>query len=135
MRKQPALLEHIADAPAVRRHVDARRGIEQHRIVERDAAAIGRDQPGDQVDERGLAGAGGSEQRGHAARALELRGERELAEPLFDVDGEHRHSPWKRVPARRASHSEATSAASEIAIATSTRRPAAASPPGIWVKV
>ena len=47
---------------------------------------------------------------------------REVAEPLFDVDGQHAQSPWKRMPARRANHSEATSAASEMTIATTTRR-------------
>ena len=42
MREQPALLEHIADAAAVRRHVDARGAVEQHVLAERDAAAVGR---------------------------------------------------------------------------------------------
>ena len=40
VRKQPALLEHVADAAAVRRHVDAPRGVEQHR---RRRARCGRD--------------------------------------------------------------------------------------------
>src|SRR5262249_9814199 len=40
------------------------------------------------------------------------------------------YSPWKRMPARRASHSDSTSATSESTIATTTSRPAAASPPG-----
>ena len=39
------------------------------------------------------------------------------------------------VPARRANHSEAISAASEMTIATTTSRTAAASPPGTWVSV
>ena len=56
-----------------------------------------------------------------------------FAEPLLDVDREHRQSPWKRMPARRANHSDATSAASAITIATTTSRTAAASPPGICV--
>ena len=46
--------------------------------------------------------------------ASNLRGEREVAEPLFDVDGEHAQSPWKRMPARRANHSDAISAASAM---------------------
>ena len=57
------------------------------------------------------------------------------AELLLHVDGEHDHSPWKRMVARRASHSEASSAANASTIAIKTSRPAAASPPGTWVKV
>ena len=68
MREQPAFLEHVADAAAVRRHVDARCAVEQHGVVERDAAAVRRDQAGDHVDDRGLAGARRAEQRGDAAR-------------------------------------------------------------------
>ena len=86
VRKQPALLEHIADAAAVGRHVDPRGAVEQHVVVERDAAAVRRQQAGDHVDERGLAGAGRPEQRGRAARGLELGGDLKFAEPLFDVD-------------------------------------------------
>jgi hypothetical protein len=50
MREQSALLKHIADAAAVRRHVDAGGGVEQHGLVETDAAPVRRDQPGDHVD-------------------------------------------------------------------------------------
>src|SRR5262249_30163893 len=131
VREQASLLEYVADAPAMRRHVDAVLGIEQDGVIEHDAAAVRRDQAGDNVGERGLAGAGGTEQRGDAARRVEARLQGKIAEPLFHVEREHPHSPWKRVPARRASHSAAISAASEMAIATSTSRPAAASPPGI----
>ena len=70
------------------------------------------------------------------AGGLEARGEREVAQPLFDVDREHRHSPWKRMPARRASHSDGDQRArARSTIATSTSRPAAASPPGTCVSV
>ena len=135
MREQPALLKDIADAAAVGRHVDPRGGVEQHGIVKADAAPVRSDQPGDHVDERRFARARGAEQGGHAACGFEARRKREVAQPLLHVEGQHAHSPWKRVPARRASHSATMSAASEIAIATSTSRPAAASPPGIWGKV
>ena len=77
VRKQPAFLEHVADAAPVRRHVDARARIEQHACVERDAAAVRRHQARDHVDDRGLAGAGRAEQRGHAVRGFELRGDAE----------------------------------------------------------
>ena len=41
----------------------------------------------------------------------------------------------RRAPMRRASSSEASSAAIEIAIDTRVSRSAPASPPGIWVRV
>ena len=49
------------------------------------------------------------------------------------IDAQHRLFPVQALPARRANHSDATSAASEIAIATSTSRSAAASPLGVCV--
>jgi len=89
MGEQPSLLEHIADAAPVCRHVDARRAVEQHGVVERDAAAVRRHQSADHVDDRGLAGARRPEQRGDVPRAFEFRGDRERAELLLHVDGEH----------------------------------------------
>src|SRR5262249_2756634 len=130
MGKQPALLKYAAYTAAMRRQVDARSGIEQHGAVERHAAAAGRDQAGAENDDRRLAGPRTTEQRGHALGGLELGGQQKIAQAFFDVEGKHAHSPWKRMPARRANHSDAISAASASAIATSTRRPAAASPPG-----
>src|SRR5262249_14260037 len=135
MREQASLLKDVTDATAGRRHMEARGGIEQHGVVEPDASPVRREEPGDHVDERGLARARGAEQSGDAACRFEARRQREVAQPFLHVDREHAHSPWKRVPARRASHSATTSAASELPSATRTSRPAAASPPGTWVKV
>src|SRR6202008_573149 len=112
------------------RHMDAAGRVEQHGVVEADAASVRSNQPGDDMGERGLAGTRGAEQRSHAGRGLEAGGELEFTELLFHVERQHHPSPWKRVPARRASHSAATNAISEIAIATTTRCPAAASAPG-----
>src|SRR5580704_18895073 len=135
MREQPAVLEYIADAAAMRRHVDAARGVEQHRVVEGDRATVGREQTGDHVDDRGLAGTRRPEQRRHAARRMEAHAKLQRAKLLLHIDGEHDYSPWKRMVARRPSHSEANSAANANTIAIKTSRPAAASPPGTWVKV
>ena len=112
-----------------------RGGVEQHRVVEGDRAAVRREQAGDHIDDRGLAGARRPEQRRRAARRIEAHGKLQRAKLLLHVDGEHDHSPWKRTLARRASHSEANSAANANTIAIKTSRPAAASPPGTWVKV
>src|SRR5262249_20933717 len=67
MREEAPLLEHIADATAVSGYVDARGGIKQHGIVELDASPVRGDEPRDYVDESRLAGAGRTEQGGHAA--------------------------------------------------------------------
>ena len=41
MRKEPALLEHVADAPAMLRDEYPAFGIDQRPVVEHDAAAVG----------------------------------------------------------------------------------------------
>ena len=135
MRKQPPLLKDVADASAVHRHVDAGCGIKQRRMIELDVPAVGRNQPRDHVHQRCLSGARGAEQAGDPTFAFEARADEEFAQAFLHLQRQHAHSPWKRMPARRASHSAAIRAASEMMISTTTRRPAAASPPGIWVKV
>ena len=82
MRKQPRILEHIADAAAMGRDMDARGGVVERLAVDGDDAAIGLQQSRDHVDQRGLAGAGGAEQSGDAALAGEGGFEREFAELL-----------------------------------------------------
>src|SRR5262249_48956542 len=119
----------------MRRHVDSIGGVEQHRVVEANVPAVRRDQPGNHADERRLSRARSAEHTRYSARRLVPRGKGSRHQPFLPAERAHAHSPWKRGPARRASHSATTKTASEIAIATSTRRPAAASPPGIWVKV
>ena len=98
--------------------------------VDRDGAAIGPQQAGDHVDQRGLAGAGGAEQAGDAAFAGERGFDRELAELFCDVDAQHGQFPCRRCVARRANHSEAISAPIAMTIETTTSRSAAASPSG-----
>ena len=78
MRKQPRILEHIADAPPVRRDVNARGRVIERLAVERDDAAVGPQQSCDHVDQRGLAGAGRAEQAGDAALAFERGLKREI---------------------------------------------------------
>src|ERR1700722_8679110 len=137
MRKQPAFLKHIADMTSMRRYVDALGCVEKRGAVERDKAAIRSQQSGDHADDAGLAGARRPEQGGGASSRLEAHGEFERAELLLHVDSQHDYSPWKRMPARRANHSDKISAASASTIATSTRRPASTSPPGtcnnVWI--
>ena len=71
MRKQPAFLKHIAYAPPRGRHIDARFAVKKNIIVEHNATAVRRQQPGDHIDDAGLAGAGLPEQGGGATFADE----------------------------------------------------------------
>src|SRR3546814_8315587 len=133
MRKQPALLEDIADAAPVRRHEDAAIRIDQQAAVDADAAAgIRSRQAGDQVDQGGLAGARAAEQRGDAVAAGEFCVERKVALGMKNCYIQ-RH-PRTCFATRRARISEMISALAEIATAIRVSRRACASPTGTWVK-
>ncbi|GCC48236.1 hypothetical protein chiPu_0032510 [Chiloscyllium punctatum] len=133
MRKQPRVLEHVADAAAPGRHMNAGSGIVDRLAVDHDGAAIWTQQPRDGVDQRRLAGAGCAEQAGDAALAGERCRERELAELLLNVDAQHGYCPCRRAVARRANTSAPISAPIAITIETITSRAAAVSPSGVWI--
>ena len=61
-------LEHHADRALLDRHVHARLRVEQRPAVDRDHAVVRRLQPRDAAQRRGLAAAGGAEQREEGAR-------------------------------------------------------------------
>src|SRR4051812_938976 len=71
MRKQPCILEHIADPPTMRRDMNTRSRVIERLVVECDNATIRPQQACNHVDQRGLAGAGSAEQPGDAALAFE----------------------------------------------------------------
>src|SRR5579884_2885627 len=133
MREQPALLEHVADAALVRRHEDAALGVRRIRIKDRDVPALRPDQPGDRVDQRGLAGPGAAEQHGQPVAAGERGVEGKIPEPVRDGDAQHHDA--SRAAARRAAASEANRASMATTIDTAVNRKAAASPPGTWVSM
>ncbi len=72
MWKQRELLKDDADAATLWRKVDAARGVEQHDVIERDAARIGPAEPGDAPQDRALAGSRRAEQDGDACRHLDV---------------------------------------------------------------
>src|SRR3954469_3748680 len=109
------------------------RGVIQRLTVDRNHAAIRAQQASYHVDQRGLAGAGGSEQPGNPARALEPRFYVKVSELLGNIDPQHGQFPCRRCSARRANHSDAISAASAMMIETTTSRSAAVSPSGVWI--
>ncbi len=136
VRKEAVFLKDIAYPAPVRRQLDAVFGVEQHRPIDGDAAVLRPDQPGNRLDDRGLAGARPAEQRGQAVPAGEMDVEGKAAEPMREIDFEHRRqSPATRRPSRCASISEASRASIDSATATRVRRSAAGSPPGTWVRV
>src|SRR5262245_19563513 len=109
-------------------------GVDQGRPVDRDAAALWPQQPGDGIHDRGFSGARAAEQRRQSPGRYEAGVELERSQPMGDADLEA-HSDHDLWPTRRAISSETSSAPIEIAIETSVRRKAPASPPGIWVNV
>jgi len=90
VRKQAALLEHIADAPALRRQIEAALRIEHRHALDFDPARVRPRQTGQQIDQAGLAGAGAAEQRDDAVgRAGKLGIDLEGAQTLGDRDLDH----------------------------------------------
>src|SRR5256885_2270318 len=64
--KKECILKYVADAPLMPRQVDAAFRIDEDRAVDADAATVGADEPGDQVEYRRFAGARRPEERGYA---------------------------------------------------------------------
>ena len=87
VREEARVLEDVADAPALHRHVDPARRIVEHVAVRHDPTFVGPEQAGDRGDDRGLAGAGAPEERREPVRVgAERRVEAEAAELLADGD-------------------------------------------------
>src|SRR6185436_12944557 len=89
VRKEPPFLEHVADAATLRRHVDTARVIEYRLPIDLDNTAFRTNQPGNRIDERGLAGTRAPKQCRHAGCARERRIEYERAQPLVHRDLKH----------------------------------------------
>src|SRR3954469_16181759 len=89
MRKQPPFLKHIADTALIDRNVNSMRAVEQALAVNLDVAGVGAHEPGNRIDERGLAGSRASEQCGDAGIAREFGVEREAADRLRSLYAKH----------------------------------------------
>src|ERR1051326_5747175 len=61
--EQPRILEHIANAPMLRAHGNARGGIDERRAIEPHVPGIWLQESRDQIDRGGLAAARAPEQR------------------------------------------------------------------------
>src|ERR1051326_2905210 len=130
VRKQPRLLEHVADAARHRRHEDSGLAVEQHAAIDRDAAMARVQQPRDGVDEAGLARAGGSEQR-RDARLLDAKidVQREAGETVAKRDFDA-HRPTSARTRRSASAARVTPISASM-MESAERRAAPPSPPGV----
>ncbi len=131
VRKQPGVLEYIANAAAMGGHVDPVRAVEQHPAIHFDMAGHGCDQPGDGVEHGGLADAGRTGQRQYPRIRMDAHATMERTAPEFGIQSQHHASSRPRW--RRVSHSESSSATSEMAIATIASRQMPASPPGTCI--
>ena len=132
MGEKPAVLEHVTDLPQVAGRPGPGSGIHQDLVTQGNRPLGGPFQASDEVEHRGLAATRRAEQRRDSAFRLEPDLQVEVATPVADVDLQgHRDALALRT--RRASHSETTSATSEMAMDTAVSRSAGASPPGTWV--
>ena len=97
MREQAGFLKHVAKRPAMRRHPELL--VLPELALERQAALRRAFQPGDAAQQRGLAGAGGAEQGGDAARwqlHLNIEPEARPIEQETSVDQRHLKRPFSR---------------------------------------
>ena len=129
VRKQPCILEDIADAAPVRRQEDALAAVCQHGAAVSDAPVVRPQKPGDGVDDGGLSRTRMPEQRRQPRRGVEGRIQQEARKGMTQRDGQH-HAPRMRRAMARDSHSDRNSAPMATATAMMTSRAAAASPPG-----
>ena len=93
MRKQSIFLKDIAHPATMGGDPNAALGVEQYRPVDDDPSPFRAHQPGDHIDDRGLARSRAAEQCGETASAAKMDIELEGAEPVFDIDLEYRAHP------------------------------------------
>src|SRR5262249_28731635 len=134
VRKQPPLLEHVADTPAMLPHEDAALGVDQRQPVDDDSTARGAHEPADDIDKGRLASARRPEQRRQPSVGDEFCLQHEGAEAVRDVHLES-HSDQDFWPTRRAINSDTSSAVMAMTMDTMVSRMAPASPFGTWVNV
>lgn len=134
MRKQPPILEHIAQPTMFGGDVEAQGRVEQHLAVDDDAARIGPGQSGHHVDDRGLARPRRPEQGGDPRPRLQRHLNLEGALPPMNAQVQHGLQPFSRACTRRDRISAASSAVKATTTEMTHSRMAASSPPGTWVR-
>src|SRR5215210_729999 len=131
MRKEPPLLEHVSDAPAVRGHENAGIPIRED-APGGDHLGLSRlHQPSDHIQHCRLARTRRPKKRDELRSAPERHIEREVPLPMPEYDLDHVSRPDPAT--RRVKSSEAITARRAIEMATTLSRSAPASPPGTCV--
>ena len=133
MRKQPRVLEHIADAPAVRR--DVMRAAVSSSVSPSSAMMprSGRSRPAIMLISEVLPAPEAPNSPVTRPSLVKEAASENSPSCFVDVDAQHGQFPCRRCVARRANHSEAIRAPIAITMEMSTSRPAAASPSGVWI--
>ena len=133
MRKQPRILEHIADAAAMRRDVHARRGIVERLAVEAMMPRSGCSSPAIMLISEVLpAPEAPNSPVTRPSLVKEASSENSpscLATSTRSMVNSHAGAAWRAAR----THSEAISAAIAITMETTTSRSAAVSPSGVWI--
>ena len=118
MREQRVALEHVAEAPVLRRDVDPALAVEEHAAVHRDAPGVRLDQPRQALERQRLARARRPEQRDDGIAGLPGHVEREPGQALPDPDLDARaHAAL--APSRPATNSTAHDSAVSSPTSTS----------------
>ncbi len=119
MSEQQVVLEHDSDRPLLGRDEHVQVGVVEHRVIDRDPAAIYLEQAGECSQQRGFPGAIRAEDREHfASFDGEIDVERQRAESQHKLGVEAHAAP--PVPPSQRSRSP-TSTANETAISTRLR--------------
>src|SRR5690606_40996750 len=129
MREKPCVLKDIADAAAVRRQEGARLRVHQNLVLNGHPPAVGPQKARHGIDHRGLARSRAAEEGGDPGRRVEGRLQPEARESVRERDRQ-RHVPAILRATARLTHSDKSSAAMAMTMATSTSRAACTSPPG-----
>ena len=122
--KERDVLRHVADVALMRRQIEPLRRREHDPIADGDRAGGRTAQAGDRIEDRGLAGARRSEQRGDPG--AEPHVDRQLEVPLLQRERERDHA---RGPLREVSRVESHSAPNAIAADTISSAAASRSRP------
>src|SRR6516164_8559089 len=90
MWEQTVFLKDVTHQSTMGGNPNAALGIDQHRSVDNDPPLFRAYQPGDHIDDRGLSGSRTAEQRGETGPAAKMDIETKGAEPVLDIDFQHR---------------------------------------------
>ena len=100
MREQPVVLRQISDATPLRAEVDPGFGVEPDLVAERDPASVRVLEPGDAPQQRGLARAGGPDERDRLGAERQLGAKIERSPREGDIR-EEVHEPTSSLTASR----------------------------------